>query len=158
MQLVSLLNHYKDILMKKLHLYIAASLMFITSSFSANADATLDYLLSLETRERALFPLNEDGHFNVNCSFDCNIHEEFKYVFSFYDTFMGEEQVFNFYDNGVLVETITLKEYFDEYYPNAERIDESQSKNITTLSEGEYLKQKALDGGLECQYDPDFTC
>ncbi|CAH9065838.1 hypothetical protein PSECIP111951_03449 [Pseudoalteromonas holothuriae] len=109
---------------------------------------------SLEPKEPAIYPLDQNGHFNISCNFGCDVDQELKYVFSFYDTYVGKAQVFNFFEGEQFVKSITLKEYLDEFYPDAQRSSvQSINKNFKST---DFVQP--LDMPLDCRYDPDFSC
>ncbi|CAH9053591.1 hypothetical protein PSECIP111951_02443 [Pseudoalteromonas holothuriae] len=126
--------------MKQLTIFLI-SLAISTLSY---ANDLTTYMDSLDQREITTSHLDDNGHFNVLCRYSCNIDQEFRYIFSFYDTYFGKEQVFNFFDGSELVESITLEEYLDIYYPTVPRI---VSNDV-----------QPLDMPLDCRYDPDYSC
>ncbi|BBN83748.1 hypothetical protein PA25_37330 [Pseudoalteromonas sp. A25] len=89
-------------------------------------------------------PLDDSGHLNIVCRYSCDIDRELRYIFSFYDTYFGQQQVFNFFEGDELINSISLEDYLHTFYPNSQR----------TIDEG----VQPLDMPLDCRYDPDYSC
>lgn len=125
-------------------------------SFSnvVNANDLTKYMNSIKPKEPTIYPLDDNGHLNITCKFGCDIHKELKYLFSFYDSFLSESQVFNFFSDDQFIESITLKDYLDEFYSGV-------TTSSTLLAGNNIEKDNAiglLDMPLECKYDPDYSC